>query len=126
MSAFCQALSKQARFGSDNAKSILMSDICPWKEPGVLFEFVRQRGAHLRSRRACVFALETDVFALETGLFALQIKPLHDIAITNFVWCMVQNRGVRGGGSYIAQWTCNSIAIVRVMQVGGANKRMID
>jgi len=37
--------------------------------------------------------------------------PLHDIAITNIVWCMAYNRGVGGVGGYIAQWSCNSIAI---------------
>jgi len=38
------------------------------------------------------------------------VWPLHNIAITNMVWCMVYNRGV-GGGAYIARWSCNSIAI---------------
>ena len=47
---------------------------------------------------------------------------LHDIAIANIVWCMAYTRGV-GGASYIAQWTCNSIAIVRAMQVGGGYER---
>jgi len=35
--------------------------------------------------------------------------PLHDIAIANIVWSMAYKRGV-GGGAYIAQWSCNSIA----------------
>ena len=35
---------------------------------------------------------------------------LHDIAITNIVWCIAYKGGV-GGGVYIAQWWCNSIAI---------------
>jgi len=30
------------------------------------------------------------------------VWPLHDIAITNIVWCMAYTRGV-GGASYIAQ-----------------------
>jgi len=34
-------------------------------------------------------------------------------------------RGV-GRASYIAQWRYNGIAIVRAMQVGGANERMIE
>jgi len=38
---------------------------------------------------------------------------------------MAYKRGVRGA-SYIAQQTCNSIAIVRALQVGGGNKWMID
>ena len=37
--------------------------------------------------------------------------PLHDIAITNIVWCMPYKGGV-GGRAYIAQWSCNSNAIV--------------
>ena len=36
--------------------------------------------------------------------------PLHNIAITNIVWCMAYNRGV-GGEAYIEQWSCNGIAI---------------
>jgi len=32
------------------------------------------------------------------------------IAITNIVWCIAYNRGV-GGKAYIAQWSCNSIAV---------------
>ena len=45
--------------------------------------------------------------------------------MTNMVWCMTYKRGGRGA-SYSAQWTCNLIAIVRAMQVGGGNKRIID
>ena len=44
--------------------------------------------------------------------------PLHDIAITNIVWCVEYKRAV-GEGAYIAQWSCNSIAIVWAMQGGG-------
>jgi len=36
--------------------------------------------------------------------------PLHDIAFTNIVWCMVYKRRV-GGRAYIARWSCNSIVI---------------
>ena len=43
----------------------------------------------------------------------------HNIAITNIVWCMAKTRGV-GGGAYIAQWPCTSIAIGYALQVGGA------
>jgi len=39
-----------------------------------------------------------------------QIWPLHDIAITNAVWCMAHKVGGSLGGAYIAQWACNSIA----------------
>jgi len=53
------------------------------------------------------------------------IWPLRDIAITNGVWCMAYKRRV-GRALHIAQWRFNSIALVRAMQVGGGNKRMID
>ena len=43
---------------------------------------------------------------------------------TIIVGCMAYKRGV-GGASYIAQYMCNSIAVVRTMQVGGGNERMI-
>ena len=46
------------------------------------------------------------------------------LAITNIVWCMAYNRGV-GGGAYIAQWPCISIAIAGFAS-GGGNKRMIE
>jgi len=41
------------------------------------------------------------------------------------VWCMAYARG-GSGGSYIAQWSCNSIALLWGMQVGEGNTRMID
>ena len=44
------------------------------------------------------------------------ILPFHDIAITSIVWCMAYKKG-GGGVSYIVQSTCNSIAMVRVVQV---------
>jgi len=47
--------------------------------------------------------------------------PLHDIAITNIVWCMAYTRG-SGGESYIAQYACNSIATVWGLEVGGWNE----
>ena len=52
-------------------------------------------------------------------------QPLHDIAITNIVWCMAYKKDV-GRRAYIAQWSCNSIAIGQALQVRGGNKRMID
>jgi len=36
--------------------------------------------------------------------------PLPDIAIPNIVWCTSYIGGV-GEGAYIAQWSCNNIAI---------------
>jgi len=44
--------------------------------------------------------------------------PLHDIVITNSVWCMTYRREV-GGGLYTAQWSCNRNAPGWAMQVGG-------
>jgi len=46
------------------------------------------------------------------------LATLHDIAITNMVCCLAYKRGV-GGRAYIAQWSCNSIAIGSALQVGG-------
>jgi len=51
--------------------------------------------------------------------------PLHDIVITNIIWCISQKRGV-GVGSYIAQSSCDSIAIEWAMQADRMNKRSID
>ena len=51
--------------------------------------------------------------------------PLHDIAITNIVWCMAHKRGV-GGRSCVSQSDCSSIAIVWALLVGGGNTRMLD
>jgi len=51
--------------------------------------------------------------------------PLHGIAIT--ILCMVYGMKRRiGGGAYIAQWLCKSIAIRKVLQVGGDKIRMIN
>ena len=38
-------------------------------------------------------------------------EPLHDITITNSIWCMAYTEEVVGGGAYIAQWPCSNIAI---------------
>jgi len=35
--------------------------------------------------------------ALETLMHSFVTWPLHDIAITNIVWCMAQKGGVGGG-----------------------------
>jgi len=43
---------------------------------------------------------------------------LHDIVITNIVWCMAY-KGRVGRMSYIAQKSRNSIAVVWVMRMGG-------
>jgi len=51
--------------------------------------------------------------------FCTSSWPLQEIANTNCVWCMAYKRGIRGA-SYIAQWPCNSIAIVWAIQWGGA------
>jgi len=44
------------------------------------------------------------------GLGCALVWPLHDIAITNVLWCMAYTRGV-GGRAYIAQSSWNSTAI---------------
>jgi len=49
---------------------------------------------------------------------------LQDIVITNIVWCMAYTREVEGG-SYIAQYSCNSIATLWGMEVGGWNESTI-
>jgi len=41
------------------------------------------------------------------------------------VWCTAYTRG-GGGGAHVAKWVCNSIAIGKVLQLGLANKGMID
>ena len=47
--------------------------------------------------------------------------PLHEIVITNIVWCLACKRDVEGG-SYLAQKSCNTIATVWALQVGGGMK----
>jgi len=39
---------------------------------------------------------------------------------------MALEGGGVGGGAYIAQWLCNSIAIGQALHVGKGNERMID
>jgi len=44
-----------------------------------------------------------------------RVWPLHDIAITNIVWCTIYKRGVGGGGVYCAmvvQSYCNGVGFV--------------
>ena len=53
------------------------------------------------------------------------VWPLHDIIITNIIWCMSYKREVEGG-LYIARWLCNSIATVWAMQAGRKHERTID
>ena len=50
---------------------------------------------------------------------------LHDIVITNIVWCMAY-KGRVGGRSYIAQKLRNRVAVVWVLQMGGGGKGMIE
>jgi len=64
------------------------------------------------------------------GLHRIFLLPIlygvwHDIVIANIVWCMAYNREVEGG-SCIAHRSCNSIATVWAMQVGGRNASTID
>jgi len=55
-----------------------------------------------------------------------RVSPLHDIAITNIVWCVAYKRGSGRVGGRILRKSCNSIAIVWAMQVGGGNIMVID
>ena len=52
-------------------------------------------------------------------------QPLHDIVITNTVWCMAY-KFQSGRGVIYCTKSRNSIALVWVMQMGGCNKGMID
>jgi len=49
-----------------------------------------------------------------------EFGPLHEIAITNIVWCMAYKR-VGRGASCIAQESCNSSAIVWAGNAGGGD-----
>ena len=51
--------------------------------------------------------------------------PLHDIVITNIVWCMAY-KGRVGGRICMEQDFRNGIAVVWVMRMGGGDKGMID
>jgi len=55
----------------------------------------------------------------------LGVLPLHDIAMTNSVRCIADKGGV-GGGAYIAQYSCNRIAIGSGLLMMGGNEKMID
>ena len=55
-----------------------------------------------------------------THVYEVQAWSLH---FCHHQYCMVY--GI-GEGVYIAQWSCNSIAIGWGLQVGRGNKRMID
>jgi len=47
-------------------------------------------------------------------MFEVRAWPLHDIVITNIVWCIGYKRKVEEG-SYIAHQSCDSIATVWAM-----------
>jgi len=51
-------------------------------------------------------------------------SPLH--LPLPILYGVLHTKGGSGGASYISPWTCNSIAIVRAMHVGGINKRTND
>jgi len=53
---------------------------------------------------------------------SVECWPLHDIVITNIVWCMTYKRE----GSYTAQSSSNSIAPGWAMQVGARNDWMVE
>jgi len=50
------------------------------------------------------------------------LYPILPSPILYGVW---HKKGGSVGGAYIAQWSCNSIAIGHAMQVGGGHKRMM-
>jgi len=54
----------------------------------------------------------------QVGLYTILPIP-----ILYSVW---HTKGGSGGGSYLAQQSCNSTAIVWALQVGGGNKTMTD
>ena len=88
------------------------------------------RGGGHRKRRlcTCIMPEAASVRArAEVGRGARVLRvglcTILQLPILYGVW---QKKGGVGGASYIAQSTCNSIAIVRVVQVGGGYKRMID
>ena len=60
-----------------------------------------------RMVRSCCPVALTD---LNTGDVKVKSWTLHHIAITNSVWCMAYKGGV-GLGAYLAQKSCNSIAM---------------
>ena len=55
---------------------------------------------------------------LELGLYTILPSP-----ILYGVW---HTKGGLGGGAYIAQWSCNRIAIGSALQVMWGNTRMMD
>jgi len=59
--------------------------------------------------------------ALDEGLQPGANSPLHDIVITNIVWCMTY-KGTVWGSLYLAHKSRNSIAVVWVMRMGGVIK----
>jgi len=50
-----------------------------------------------------------------------QTWHVHDIAMTNIGWGMSYIRDI-GGGPYIAQWSCNSLALGEALHMGGEPK----
>ena len=51
--------------------------------------------------------------------------PLHDIVITNILWC-VAYKGRVGGRMYMAHKSRNCIAVVWVTRMGGVNEGKVD
>jgi len=60
-----------------------------------------------------------------SALERVEYWPLHDIVITDIVWCIAYKREV-GRGVLYSPVIVNSIAPGWAMQVGGGNERMVD
>jgi len=60
------------------------------------------------------------------ALAAVRPVGLYKILQSPILYGVWHTKGGSGGAACSAQWTCNSIAIVRAMQVGGGSERMID
>jgi len=55
----------------------------------------------------------------------VRVWLLHDIVMTNIVWCIASTGRVRGR-SYVAQKSRIRFAVVWVMKTGGVNKGIVD
>jgi len=87
----------------------------PWSQQ--VRQLTPRRGtvAHLGNRDGRVVLLVfTETKKQSTNHSHGESNALHDIAITNIVWCMTYKRRV-WGGSYSAHESCNGIAMVWAM-----------
>jgi len=64
-------------------------------------------------RHICIYSCATQLLTSTSDpvqSWPVRSWPLHNIAVTNSVWCMAYKGGV-GWGAYIAQKLCNSITM---------------